>query len=88
MFTIYPEHAGVFQAVSGIEDVEKLPGVEYAQLTVPVGTTINGDDEEVFLLMVWMKGESYEHIVETYEKACELVTFDIQRVQAAEEVTK
>ncbi|MGZ4134583.1 MAG: ATP-grasp domain-containing protein [Tumebacillaceae bacterium] len=88
MFTIYPEHAGVFQAVSGIEEVEKLPGVEYAQLTVPVGTTINGDDEEVFLLMVWMKGESYEHIVETYEKACELVTFDIQRVQAAEEVTK
>lgn len=82
MFTLYPEHAGVFKSVSGIEDLEQLPGVEYVQLTVPTGTTINGDDEEVFLLMVWMKGESYDHIVQTYEKACELVTFEIERVPA------
>jgi hypothetical protein len=82
MFTLYPEHAGVFKSVSGIEDLEKLPGIEYVQLTVPTGITINGDDEEVFLLMVWMKGESYDHIVQTYEKACELVTFEIERVPA------
>lgn len=80
MFTLYPEHAGMFKSVSGIEDLEQLPGIVYARLTVQPGVEIQGDDEEVFLLMAWMKGESYEHIVETYEKACELVKFEIERV--------
>jgi biotin carboxylase len=84
MFTLYPPHSGIFESVEGVEELQQLPGVLRASLTAPVGTRIYGDDEEVFLVMCWMRGDSYEHIVETYEKACNLVKIHVERLTKAE----
>jgi D-alanine-D-alanine ligase-like ATP-grasp enzyme len=78
MFTLYPPHAGVFTGIEGFEELQQLPGMLRALLTMEVGARIYGDDEEVFLVMCWMRGECYEHIVETYEKACEMVKLEVE----------
>lgn len=79
MFTLYPPHSGLFEGIEGEAELNNLEGIIYSMLVYPVGTHINGDDEEVFLLMVWMRGESYEQIIDTYKKACQLVKFRVKR---------
>lgn len=80
MFTLYPKESGILRAVNGIEELEKIPGVLRVTQVYPEGTEVRGDEEEVFLVMCWMRGESYEHIEQVYEKACELVTFEIEKM--------
>jgi biotin carboxylase len=87
MFPLYPPHAGILEAVHGLDELKQMPGVISATLTAPIGSTVNGDDEEVFLLVCWMQGESLEHVYQTYEKACELVKFDVKRVTDTENVS-
>ncbi|AIG25380.1 ATP-grasp domain-containing protein [Brevibacillus sp. 7WMA2] len=80
MFTLYPKESGILRAVNGLEELEKIPGVLRVTQVYPIGAEIRGDEEEVFLVMCWMRGESYEHIEQVYEKACELVTFEIEKL--------
>lgn len=81
MFTLYPPHSGVFEAVDGMDELNELPGMISARLVYPIGATIDGDDEEVFLLMCWVRGDSYEAIIDTYEQAVRLVTFHVRQVE-------
>lgn len=79
MFSLYPPHSGYLERVDGIEEVQKLPGMLISRLTYPVGSWIDGDDEEIFLFVGWMQGENLEQIVSTYEKVKQTVRFHINR---------
>jgi D-alanine-D-alanine ligase-like ATP-grasp enzyme len=77
MFAIYPPHGGTLESLTGLEELQKLPGVIKAELKYPVGTKISGNDEECFLVTCFMRGESYNHIIDTYEKACQLIKLTV-----------
>jgi D-alanine-D-alanine ligase-like ATP-grasp enzyme len=77
MFTLYPPHSGLFERVEGLDLLKRLPGILSTTLLFPEGSYIHGDDEEVFLLMGWMRGNSYEKILSVYEEAKKLVRFHV-----------
>ncbi|WP_157729622.1 ATP-grasp domain-containing protein [Tumebacillus algifaecis] len=77
MMVLYAPHGGLFQAIDGIEECQALPSVLKTMQPFPVGHIIHGDDEEVSLLLIWMKGDSAQQIAETGQKIREIVTFKI-----------
>ncbi len=81
MFLLFAPHAGLLQAIEGIDELKELPGIIHVMQPVPPGTQIQGDDEEVMLLVVWMKCDSADHLIDTYNKAQEIVQFKIDRTE-------
>ncbi|MFD2171974.1 ATP-grasp domain-containing protein [Tumebacillus lipolyticus] len=81
MFLLYAPHAGLYEAVEGLEELKQMPGILNTMHPFPVGQLIHGDEEEVMLLLVWMKGESYEQILDSYQKVKQLVKFKIDPSQ-------
>lgn len=79
MFTLYPPHAGYFERVEGLDKLNRIPGILSSTLLFPEGTQIHGDDEEVFLLMCWVKGQTYEEIRDIYEQAKREVRFHVKK---------
>ncbi|WP_025025797.1 ATP-grasp domain-containing protein [Caldalkalibacillus mannanilyticus] len=79
MFTLYPPHAGFFEKVEGFEELKEWEEILQAILIFPEKTWIQGDHEEIFLLMCWTRAKTYDDIVTIYEKAKETVKFHIKK---------
>lgn len=76
-FAFMPSGVGTIQRCDGVEEVRELPGMLKVTQNYPVGASINGANEEIFLVTAWMKGESLEHILETYEQANRLLQVQV-----------
>ncbi|MFD2171971.1 ATP-grasp domain-containing protein [Tumebacillus lipolyticus] len=87
MFTIYPPHSGLLEKVDGLEELKQIPEMIHSKQAVPNGSVIYAEDEECFLVMCFIKTDSYERVYEIYEDACKMVSFTInQNVTSQEEV--
>ncbi|TCP55889.1 ATP-grasp domain-containing protein [Tumebacillus sp. BK434] len=76
-FILFAPHAGFYESIEGLDELKAMPGVISTMQPFPVGSQISGDEEEVFLLMAWMKVDNYEHLLSTYQKAKEIIKFKI-----------
>ncbi|ARU61409.1 hypothetical protein CBW65_10645 [Tumebacillus avium] len=76
-FILFAPHAGFYESIEGLDEVKALPGVLTTMQPFPTGQTIAGDDEEVMLLIVWMKVDNLEHLLSTYRQAKEIMKFKI-----------
>lgn len=83
MFTLYPYDSGRLEKVEGLEELERLPGMISSTLLFPEGSIIQGEDEEVFLIMCWVRGSSQEELWEIYEQAKATVRFQIGETEEA-----
>ncbi|MBN4066546.1 ATP-grasp domain-containing protein [Simkania negevensis] len=78
MFWLFSPHSGRLKEVSGLEDLDKLPGIIDVELTYPIDSIIHGDDEECFLVQCWMQAESAKQAIDTYQQAFDAVTIDVE----------
>lgn len=76
-FILFAPNAGHYESVEGIEEVKAMPGVLATMQPFQPGQTISGAEQEVMLLIVWMKIENFEHLMSTYRTAQEIVKFTI-----------
>lgn len=78
MFVIYPPKSGILVDIKGLEQVNRLPGVLKSAICYPIGTDLNAEDEEHFLVKVWGKSKDEVGVSALYDDVCKLIHIEMR----------
>ncbi|MFX4302761.1 ATP-grasp domain-containing protein [Alicyclobacillus tolerans] len=78
MFTIYPNQEGVLLSIEGLEECRTKQGVVYIHQVYPNGTHVYCQDEEMFLVVGWLQGNSVEFLKDLYHEINQRVNIRIE----------
>lgn len=76
-FAFFSPRSGKLARVDGVDEVQRLEGVLTAKQEIPTGTQVGGDEEECYVVVCWARGETYEEVMGTYDKARSLIQMEI-----------
>lgn len=82
--TIFPERSGKLTEVRGLDELERLAGVEQVIPFVSPGDELDISDKEIFAVNFLVSGiDDPDALVALYERARRIVSFDMAEPQAA-----
>jgi biotin carboxylase len=82
-FTIFPPQSGRLDALTGLDELEALPGVARVVPFAAVGDWLDADDKEVFAVNFLAQGGDEPELRALYAEACRLVRFQMSVAEFA-----
>jgi biotin carboxylase len=82
-FTIFPPQSGRLDALTGLEELEALPGVERVVPFAAVGDWLDAEDKEIFAVNFLAQGGDELALRALYAEACRLVRFQMSAAELA-----